>query len=82
MSVCFLCNSEFSLPKHPSKRKLLIYNENSDDDNDYMCQDCFEERAYTTSRYLNGDLLCATLGCAKSVDSSNKYCNECKYEYE
>ena len=82
MSVCFLCNSEFSLPVHPSKREKLIYFENENGNNEYMCQDCFEERAFSNDRYSNGELLCSTYGCPRNASILTKYCYKCVNEVE
>ncbi len=79
MCRCVLCEEEFDLPK--SKRKkdnLLFSNELSEDNKEiFMCQDCFEQRANSTFRQFDGDILCCNVGCGRNAMTFSKFCFMC-----
>jgi len=76
MSVCSLCENEFVLPQ--KKRDNYIFKIDEKGSNIYICEYCYEERAFSVDRYFDGELLCCKLGCARPSVNNSKYCNFCE----
>ena len=76
MSVCVLCDNEFSLPKSHHAVDKLIFSEDGDE-TQYMCVDCYNERSDSDFRYHDGHLLCAKDGCGRNAMSFSKFCFKC-----
>ena len=83
MCICVLCDVEFDLPKSIDKKDSLIFsNELSWDDKvSYMCEDCYEQRAFSTFRHFDGNVLCCNIGCGRNAMTFSKHCFMCDGEF-
>lgn len=81
MSVCIICNNSFLLPKNEKELDKLVFLEYMNEI-EYMCSECFEDRAFSNSRFYHGVLLCNKYGCGRNASLFSKFCFKCDNEFE
>jgi hypothetical protein len=80
MTECIICECEFQLSQSKKKRINQYHSSTKEGDKNYMCEDCFLERANSEYRMHNGTMLCAKVGCARNCMALSKYCEICENE--
>lgn len=78
MATCVICETEFELSKKHEKK--LFYGYDTDLKNQFMCEECWEQRAFASTRYFDGEMLCCNKGCGRSAMAFSKYCLICENE--
>jgi hypothetical protein len=77
-TLCIICDCEFELPINKKKKENLFHSTDQETKTDlFMCEDCFDERSNADYRYVDGQMLCANMGCARNAVVMSKYCEIC-----
>ena len=78
MSICFLCQEEFTTPKSQKKKDKLYFLTTKEGNKEYICDDCHYDRSNCDFRMIDGEQLCSTFNCARNSMAFSKYCDVCE----